>query len=185
MNKLRLSIFGLVLGALPIIAAADGLAPDEQAFFDKHIPELVKISPTKVTDAPVVKVFSAPFYQVKISLDQGDGSTQDQSIVVTRIDEKLVSVARPSGETDLPDFPKLLNADFKLKGDDDAKTMQQALDAIYPIVGDDDKKVEAFTHDGDQWTFVRGNFIGKKLGFIFQTDPSGAITSARFSLSIP
>jgi hypothetical protein len=79
----------------------------------------------------------------------------------------------------------MLSADFKLKSDDDAKVMQNALNIAYPTVTDDDKKAVTFRHAGNQWTFIRGNFIAPKLlGFIFQTDDSGKITSAKFSLQI-
>ena len=168
------------------MALADGLPPDEQALFDKQISNVVEIQPTRVNESSFLKVFSAPFYKVKILIKQGDGGSSTQDLVVARIDNQLVSVDRPGTDEDLPTFPKTLNPDFKLKTDDDAKALQDALDRIYPFVMDSDKKLEAIKHNGNQWTFVRGNFMnGKVLGFIFEVDAAGAIKSVKFSLQIP
>lgn len=183
-----MAVLAALAGAMALahMVRADGLPADEQAFFDKQISNVIQIQPTRVNDASFLKVFSAPFYKVKITIKQGDGGMQTQDLVVARADDKLVSVDRPGTDGDLPAFAKMLNADFKLKTDDDAKALQDALDAIYPIVMDNDKKLEAVKHNGNQWTFVRGAFIGNKvLGFIFEVDPSGAVKSVKFSLQIP
>lgn len=167
------------------IARADGLSADDQAFFDKHSTDVVRLEPTRLTDAPVVRVFSVPLFHLKIVMKMGDGGEQSMDMIVARGSDKLLNVTRPSSDADMPDFPKMLNTSFKLQSDGDAKDMHAALDAIYPIVGDDDKKAATFVHKGNQWTFIRGKFFDKRLGFIFETDPSGTITSAKFSLSIP
>lgn len=166
-------------------ARAGALSADDQAFFDKHSSDVVRLEPTRLDDPTLVRVFSVPLFHVKIVAKTGDGGEESMELLTARSGEKLVPIARPSSDADMPDFPKMLNPDFKLKSDSDAKDMQAALDAAYPIVGDSDKKAATFIHSGNQWTFVRGKFFDKKLGFIFQTDASGTITSAKFALNFP
>ena len=173
-----------VAGSLPVAARAAGLPAEEQAFFDKHISEIVQLEPTKLNDAAFLKVFATPFYSVKVLIKEAD-SEQTSTLIVARVDGKLVSVGRPSSDADLPDFAKMLNPDFKLKTDADAKLLQQALDAAYPIIGDSDKKAESFRHAGGQWILVRGVFFDDKLGYIFEVDASGTIKSVKFTLKLP
>jgi hypothetical protein len=169
----------------PAFTRADGLSADEQAFFDKHSSDVVSVTPTKLDQPAFVKVFSTPFYAVKVAIKQPDGDMTND-LVVARVDDKLVSVSRPGSDTDLPDFVKMLNPSFKLKTDADAATMERALDLAYPIIGsDDDKKSEAVVHTGNQWMFVRGLFFKDKLGFIVQTDGDGTITLVKFALKLP
>jgi hypothetical protein len=96
-----------------------------------------------------------------------------------------VSVTRPSTDADLPDFLTMLNPGFKLATEDDARTLQQALDVAYPIIGSGDKKAETNRRAGNEWIFVRGIFFDKKMGYVFQTDPSGRIVSVKYSLKLP
>ncbi len=169
--------------AIPVLVLATGLPPDEQAFVDKHISDVVKVDSTKLDDASLTKVFAVPFYKVKVTIVQGDGE-EDNDVIVARINDKLVSVGRPSSDADLPEFVKMFKPDFKLKADGDAKLLQQALDAAYPAVIDSDKQVEAFSHNGTEWTFIRGNFINNKLGYIIDTDADGTIKTIKFKLGI-
>jgi hypothetical protein len=175
----------VALCSVPAISMAKDLTADEQAFFDKNISAVVKITPSRLDDPAMDKVFAAPFYEVTIEVKGGDGSTTTYKLMVARVGSGLASQDRPSSDADLPDFQKMIKPDFKLKIDDDAKTFQQALDAAYPIVGDDDKKAEAFQHTGNQWVFIRGVFFNKHLGYVVQTNDDGTIASVKFSLEIP
>ncbi len=187
MNRYLTIALSTMLSTLPVLLSARDLTPDEQAFFDKHMSDMIKIRlETQRLDAPaIVKVFSPPIYTVKMILEFVADSEVSSHLIVARIGDKLVSLSRPSGDDDLPDFQRMLNPDFKLRTDTDATTLQQALDAAYPIVSDDDKKAEAFRHTGHTWIFVRGDFIDSKLGYLFETDASGAIKSVKFLLRLP
>jgi hypothetical protein len=173
-----------VLGSTPLASRAGDLSADEQAFFDKHSSQVVSLTPTRLDHPDFVKVFATPFYAVHVAIKQPDGDMTNE-LVVAKIDDKLVPVSRPGSDTDLPDFVKMINPDFKLKSDADSAAMQRALDLAYPILGDDDKKAESVVHTGNQWMFVRGLFFKDKLGFIFETDADGSIKSAKFSLKLP
>ncbi len=173
-----------MLSALPVLLSASDLTPDEQAFFDKHTSDVIRLE-TQRLDAPaIVKVFSSPFYAVKVVLKVADGELSND-LIVARIGDNLVSVSRPGSDGDLPDLQKMLNPDFKLRTDADATTLQQALDAAYPILMDSDKKTKAFRRAGHSWIFVRGKFFDSKSGYIFETDASGAITSVKYQLKLP
>jgi hypothetical protein len=169
---------------VPPLVRADGLSPEEQAFFDKHISDVVRFEPTKLNDPSFLKVFSTPFYSVKVTIGPADGGAMT-TLVVARIDDKLVSVDRPSTDADLPEFPKMLNPAFKLKTNDDAKMLQQALDVAYPIIGRDDEKAKSFRRSGSRWIFVRGVFFESKLGYVFDVDSSGVVKSVKFMLKLP
>lgn len=108
-----------------------------------------------------------------------------QELIAMKLGSKLVSASTPGTDKELPDFPKMLSPDFRLKSDADGKALQSALDALYPIIGDDDKKAEKFTHSGNHWTFVRGKFFEKNMGFEFTTDGEGKITAAKYVLKLP
>jgi hypothetical protein len=174
---------GMLLAATPA-ARADDLSPEDKAFFDKHATDIVRLEPGKVTDPTFVHVFALPVFHVKVVIKQGDGDGS-MDLVVAKMDDKLVSVSRPGTDSDLPDFPKMISPSFALKSDADAKDMQAAMDLIYPLITDDEKKAEAFHHEGNKWTFIRGPFFNNKMGFVFETDASGKITSAKYSLKLP
>lgn len=185
--NLRRPFFLMALAAataLPLPAHAQNLPPEDQAFFDKHLSDFIRFEATKLDDALFLKVFSTPFYCVKVLIKASDGE-QSSDVVLARLDGKLVSVGRPSSDVDLPEFPKLLNPAFRLKTDDDAKVLQQALDTAYPIIGNDNKKAKSFRRAGDQWILVRGVFFDDQLGFIFTVDPTGAVKSVKFVLRLP
>lgn len=175
---------GLIL-VLSRAAGAQSLSPEDQAFFDKHSSDVIRLEPTRLSDPTFVRVFSIPVFHVKLIIKLGDGGDESMETIVARSGDKLVSVGRPSSDADMPDFPKMLNPAFKLKSDSDAKDMQAAMDVVYPIIGDDDKKAATVRHSGTQWTFIRGKFFNNFLGFVFETDANGTITSAKFSLKIP
>jgi hypothetical protein len=180
-----LSLVAMLLALAPLRSRADGLSAEDQAFFDKHSSDVVQLDAKRLDLPAFVKVFSTPFYTVRVTIKQSDGD-MNNDIVVARVDDKLVCVGRPSSDVDLPEFVKMIKSDFKLKTDDDAKTMQTALDAAYPIIGsDDDKKAEAFKHVGDQWIFIRGNFFQDKMGYVFDVDADGTIKSTKFKLKLP
>lgn len=175
------AVFGAIVGG----AWGRALSGDEQAFFDKHVSDVVKIDSTRMSDPAVVKVFGVPIYSVNVILDLGDGSTQGNPLVVARVDEKLVSVSRPGTDSDCPNIQKMFSPSFKLTSDDDAKSVQQAMDVVYPILGDSDKAAEKFTHGSNQWTFVRGKFFDKLMGFVVTTDAGGTVTGVKYVLKLP
>jgi hypothetical protein len=185
MNRHFVLTAAIFLSTLSTFSLAQSLPADEQSFFDKHISEVIQIAPIRLNSDDFLKVFSAPFYQVTVTIKSDDGSSQNQQVVVARSGDNMVNISRPGTDTDMPALLKMLNPSFKLKTDDDAKSMQTALDAAYPIVTDDDKKAEKFRHTANQWVFARGKFFNDDLGFVFQTDDSGAITSAKFTLKAP
>lgn len=184
MNRHLIITLSAILSALPVLSTARDLTPDEQAFFAKHTSDLIRLDTQRLADPAFVQVFSSPFYTVKVVLKYADGE-QSSDLIVARVGDSLVSVGRPSSDADLPDYLKLLNPDFKLRTDADAKKLQQALDTAYPIISDSDKKSEAFRHAGHAWTFIRGDFFDSKMGYIFETDAGGAIKSVKFLLKLP
>jgi hypothetical protein len=187
-QALRFSAVSMALACVAMLASlakADELPPEEQTFFDKNISNVVHIQPARISSPALLKVFAAPFYAVKVEIRGSNGTSVTNDLVVARVDEKLTSVDRPSSDSPLPSFPKMLVADYKLKTDADAKAMQDAMDVIYPIFGDDDKKVEGFKRVGDLWVFMRGAFFADKMGFVFETDADGVIKSAKYMLKLP
>jgi hypothetical protein len=132
-----------------------------------------------------MKVFAAPIYKVTITIDMGDGATSGDGLVAARVDDKFVPVSRPGSDGDCPAIQKMIRPDFKLVSDDDAKTVQAALDAVYPILGDQDKAAEKITHSGNEFTFSRGKFFDKLMGFVLTTDASGTVTGVKYVLKLP
>jgi hypothetical protein len=173
-----------LLSALPALLPAGDLTPDEQAFFDQHLSDVVRFEKQRLDDPAMVKVFSSPFYAVKVVLKLADGE-QSNDFVAARNGDNLVSVNRPGTDGDLPDLQKMLNPEFKLRTPADATLLQQALDTVYPIVMSNDQKLKTFRQAGKTWIFVRGEFFDAKSGFIFETDEDGAITSVKYQLKLP
>ena len=178
-------IGALVLGMLATRAWGGDLPADDKAFFEKHFSDVVKIDPVRVSDPAVIKVFATPFYTLNVSIDDGQGGTNQSSVVVARQDDRLVSVSRPGTDGDHPEILQMLRPDFRLKNDSDARVFQAALDAVYPIIGNSDQKAKGFKHAGPQWKFVRGDFFEAKMGFLVTTDKSGAVTSVTYVMKLP
>ncbi len=187
MRRTIISVVLAVVGVAGLASSAPGQATsaDEQAFLKQHLADVVTVVPTRLDDPDVVKTFSGPIYQITITINMGDNSTSHQQQIAARVGDKLVPLSQPSTDRDCSDIQKMLNGDFTLRTDDDAKVLQSALDELYPVASDDDKKVVAFHHDGHEWSFVRGAFFDKHLGFIFTTDDGGKITDVKFSLKLP
>jgi hypothetical protein len=181
-GRIGMGLFGVAVMAAP--AWGDGLPADEQAFLDKHMNEVVAITPKRLNDAAVAKAFSAPVYELNIVMNMGDGGSSSQKQVAAKVDDKLIPVSRPGSDGDCPQIAKMVNPAFVLKTDDDAKTLQAAIDEVFPTVTDDDKKAVAFSHKGNTWMFYRGTFFQNKLGFVFTTDASGKVTAVAFSLKL-
>lgn len=178
-----LVIIGFVIAESRV--QADGLSPADQAFLDKHMADVVKVTPRHVENAAVVKTFKAPIYELEITINQGDNGSSSQKQLAARVDDKLMALSRPGSTGDCPWLAAMIRPDFTLHGDADAKTMQDAFDLVFAPFTDDDKKNVAFRHKGHEWTFIRGKFFDKKLGFILTTDDQGKVISAKFSLEIP
>ena len=171
----------IATAAAPQWARAD----DTKDFVTQHLSDVIKTDLVQIHDPAVLPTFSAPIFTVTLTISDMDG-TQTNNLVVARSGDKVVPVSRPSGDGDYPQIQKLFNPGLKLTNDDAAATVQKALDLVYPIVGSNDQPAKAFSHNGNQWTFVRGFFMeGKKLGFLLTTDGDGAVTSVKFSLEIP
>ena len=179
-------LFGaLVLGVVATRAWSAEPTAAEKAFLDQHISDLVKIEYVRVSDPVVLRGFATPFTTVNIVISDGDGGTNHSSILVTRRDDKLVGITRPSTDGDCPGIQQMLRPDFRLMNDNDARVFQAALDAVYPIIGNSDQKAKVFKHAGPQWKFVRGDFFEAKMGFLVTTDKSGAVTSVTYVMKLP
>jgi hypothetical protein len=185
-NRSYLFVGLVIVLAVALQTNGGPLTADEQAFVSKHTSDVVVVTPRRLDDPAVTKVFGVPVYELDITLNQGENGTSDQKQLAARIDDKLAPVSRPGTDEDCPWVLKMLSPDFKLQGDDDAKALQSALDQVFPPVTDDEKKAVAFRHNGNDWTFIRGKFMDNKvLGFVFTTDSAGKVSGVKFSLQIP
>lgn len=186
MRNRLLAVVGLALVAGAGTARAQGLTPEEQAFLDRNLKQIIVITPTRLSEPAVTKVFAAPIYKVKIQINDQDGGNALTTITVARVGASLVAVSLPSTDTVRPDIHKMLRPDFKLTNAAAAQTLQNALDVVYPMMGGpDDEKLKAFRHAGNEWHFVRGKFFDNNLGFVMTTNAAGTITAVRFSLKLP
>ncbi|MGA7966825.1 MAG: hypothetical protein WCB49_13245 [Gammaproteobacteria bacterium] len=182
MRKVTFMAMSLALIIVTTGAFAQGGNPADQQFFNAHIGDLVKLNPTPLDNSSLSKVFPAKFYNVDVIVAGGS-----QKVLVARKGSDLVQVTMPSTTADMPGFQKLLNADFRLKSDEDAHTLQNALDVLYPIssnFGGEDAKAKTIKHTGNEWTFVRGKFFEHFKGFVFTTNADGVITNVKYSLDI-
>ena len=156
-------------------------AADDQAFFDKQTSKFIKLQPKRLTGDALGKVFTATMYQVNVVNSDG-GST---AAVVARTGDDISIVSIPMSTTDMPDFVKLIKADFTIKTDADAKAFQECLDVLYPIdttFNKDDLNAKAIRHTGNQWIFIRGKFFDHFKGFIVTTDAGGKVTGVKWTL---
>lgn len=182
MKKVIFTTMSLALTVAASGALAQGANPADQQFFNAHIGKLVTLKPAPLDNPALAKVFSARFYDVDVVV--AGGGTK---VLVARTGSDLVQVTTPSTTADMPGFPNLINADFRLKSDENAHVLQDALDILYPISSDfggDDAQAKAIKHAGNEWTFVRGKFFDHFKGFIFTTNADGAITNVKYSLDI-
>jgi len=174
-----LSLLALVLVLAPQLRADD--AADDQAFFDRQTSKFIKLQPKRLTADAIAKVFSAAMYSVTVVTSDG-GSTNS---VVARTGDDIAIISIPGTTTDMPDFVKLIKADFTIKADADAHVFQDALDGMYPIdstFNKDDLNAKAIRHSGNQWIFVRGKFFDHFRGFIVTTDDGGKVTGVKWTL---
>ena len=182
MRKVIPISMSVALALVTTIAIAQGTSPADQQFFNQHIGDLVTLKPAPLDNPALAKVFSGRFYNVEVVV-AGGGTT----VLVARQGSDLVQMTTPSSTAGMPGFLKLLNADFRLKSDEDAHTLQDALDVLYPIdsdFGGEDAQAKTIKHAGNEWTFVRGKFFDHFKGFIFTTNTDGVVTSVQYSLEI-
>ncbi len=184
MHRSLALVLSTLLSAVPALTSAAELTPAEKAFFEQHVADVIRLDAQRLDAPAVAKVFSSPMYLVKVMRLEGEGD-ELREIAVARLGDKLASLSVPGTDTDLPGFVKMLNPAFRLRTNADATTLQQALDAIFPIVTDSDRKMKGFRRAGNQWSFMRGEFFEDKLGFLFETDASGAIKSVKYQLRLP
>ena len=186
MRKGLIAVVALMVGIVASAGAfAGALTPDEQQFFDKHLSDIVKVEPTRLNGAALDHVFKVPFYDIKVTIQQGDG-TETTHVIAARDGSKLVQMSSPGTDEPLPQFKALLNPRFKLKTEQDAKEMEQAIDAINPISHfGSDTKAKAIKHQGNEWLFIRGEFFKKHSGYVVTTDADGTITDVKYSLKLP
>jgi hypothetical protein len=177
-------LFAVIVGLSPAVARAQEMTADEKAFVLSHVSQFVKVEPTKLVDPVLPRVFAVPLYTLTISVI-ANGSMGIQKVIVARLGGDLVGVSYPSEDDSAPQIVKMLSTAFRLRTDQDATVLQRALDVAYPNGSEDDKKTATFHHAGNQWQFVRGHFFGSATGFIFTTDGTGAITSAKYMLKMP
>jgi hypothetical protein len=169
----------------PLRSRGAALTPQEQAFFKQHLSDIVKIEPTRLSDPAIEQVFKAPLYDVKVEIIEGS-STEESHLIVARVDQDLVQMSSPGTTEDLPQVQKLIDPQFKLQSEQDAKKLEKAIDAIDPIsTFGDDAKAKAIKHEGNQWLLIRGEFFKKHKGYVFTTDKDGHITALKYSLELP
>jgi len=166
------------------VARAGQLSPDERAFFDKHVSDVIQIEPTKIDDPAVVKVFATPFYKVSLVVKDADGEMR-QELILARAGDKLVGTSGGHTDADLPQLVQMFNPAFTLKTDADGKTLLRALETVYPTSNSDDRKLQTVKRSGKQWTVVRGKFFDSKMGYVFTTDAGGKITAAKYVMKLP
>ena len=177
---LSLSLLALVVLLVPQLRGEE--AGDDQAFFDKHVGQFVKLAPKRLTSEALPKIFSATFYNVGVSIGEDGGGT---TLTVARVGDEIAQVTTPSSSAEMPAFVKLVKEDFVLKTDADAHLLQDALDVLYPIdsrFSPEDVNLKAIRHKANQFTFVRGKFFDNVKGFVVTTDAVGKITSVKYSL---
>lgn len=177
---------GVVLAfLLPSIALAQ-LSSDDQAYFDKHFADMVQVEYTPLTGGGIDKVFSAPLYRVHLTIEAGPES-QTADTIAAKTDSKIVTICSPSTDEDLPQMKTLINPQFKLNTDDDGKAFESALEVMDPVptINLTDAQGKATSHQGNQWTFARGSFIGHHKGYVVRTDDQGTVTSVKYSLNLP
>ena len=185
MRVATLTALACTLCLFPTRVAAQDLTPAEKAFIDSHLAELVTVLPVRLQDPALQEAFSTPFYRLEVTLKEADGTSRN-SMIVARVGDRLVSVARPSSDQDLPEVQKMIRPAFKLRDVSSGAAFQEALDTIFPIIGgDQETKAKTFWHAGSQWYFARGSFFDKKLGFVLETDGAGTIQSVKFTLKLP
>jgi hypothetical protein len=168
----------LLVPAGQALAAAASAA--DQAFFNKHLADLVQVEPIPIHTLAVDKVIAEPIFKLKITI----GGEMTTTELVAKEGDKIAVVSLPSSDADMPKLMKLISPKFTLKSDQDGQAFQEALDALYPISDDDDSKLKSVKHDGNQWTFIRGKFFSHFLGFVVTTDDAGKITGIKYSLEI-
>ena len=177
------TVAGLVICGAEVKGQAGG-AGDEKAFLEKHVSDVVKVTPKRVTNGAVTKAFGVPVYQIEVAIEQGDGAATEKQMAAA-VDGKLVPIAKPGTDADCPWLVKMMAPGFVLKADADAKVLQEALDVLMPPFSDDDKKVVAFKHNGKEWVFIRGTFFDKNEGFVVTTNDAGKVVGAKFTLKLP
>jgi hypothetical protein len=176
--------FVICLCLFSLAAQAEEVSAEDKAFIDKQINTLVKIEPTPLTGDSLEKVFSAKFFKLEIRIGASGGG---MDLVVARSGDNIVEATQPGTTADMPEFKALVNLNFKLKADADAKTFQFALDQLYPIderFDKEDLKAKTFKRNGTTWTFIRGKFFDNFKGYIVKTDANGTISSIEYSLEI-
>ena len=176
--------FLLAASAITAFGLSVARADDGAAFIRDHISDVVKIDAVAIADPSVASTFAGPVYTVTIGISDGE-SMQTNSMIVTRIGDKVVPLSRPGTDGDYPAIQKMLNPALRLTGDGDLKTVQNAFDLVYPIVGMQDMSARDFKHTGNQWVLVRGVFFDKKMGFVLTTDGDGAVTDVKYVLKLP
>jgi len=158
MSKQLVGIILVVLSVFVSGAIGQTLSQEEQAFFQKHLPDVVRVEPKRLNDHAVVSVFAAPIYDFTVAIKMGDGGTSTQHVVVARVEDEFVPLSRPGQDGDYPGIQKMFRPGFKLINEDVAETFQRALDIVFPLSGQE-KRAETFSHKGNEWTFVRGKFF--------------------------
>ena len=88
-----------------------------------------------------------------------------------------------STSVECPKIASFVRSDFLLKDDAAAKVFEQALDQVWKV-STFDKEHKRIKHEGNEWTFVRGDFFKEFKGFIVTTDESGKVVNVAYSLSI-
>jgi len=159
---------------------AEAATVGDQAFFNKHLADLVHIEPIPIHTTALQQVVADPVFKLKVSF----GGEMTTTELAAKEGDKVVLISLPSSDANMPKLLNLMSPKFTLKSAQDGAVFQEALDALYPINDDDDSKLKSVKHDGNQWTFIRGKFFEHFLGFVVTTDKDGKITAIKYSLEI-
>lgn len=141
----------------------------------------VKLQPLK--GPAVTGVIDARLYSANTYYNAGGGSYTSRPVVVYN-GKSFSSLPDTSSPRELPGMLKLIDKNFKITREADAKRFQTALDQLYPVFGFGPKPPRAIKHQGNRWYFIRGKIFDKFSGFVITTSKDGSISKVAFSMSI-
>lgn len=162
---------------------AEPLSEGEKEAVKAAVMRRLEVTPKRMENEALSKVFGATFYTTELRLDLGGGRATMMDIVLARVGEEFQHLPSPSTTQPVPELLALLHPAFRLKSKDDALVFEKALDELYPM-STFEQKHKAIHQKERAWTFVRGKFFKDKSGLVVTTDESGKITEIRNVLKL-
>lgn len=177
----------MILGTLLLVTAmvqAGEIEADDLAMIKESICRMIDVQAQPVSSEALKRVFQGRFFQVKLSRKNPDGSIYGMGkLRMVRLGDRMVFPSDIGTDKSLPVLLEILNPDFSLTTDSDARLMEQALGALYPVHSISDKNATGIRRQGDTWLFVRGKFFDHHKGFVVKTK-NGKVTELRYKLKI-